>query len=179
MDYLFTRRYSMAHRLYAMGGKCAVPHGHNEFVRVRCRPESEITVPQNMALDFETAKSCWHEWIDTAVDHAFQLSDQDPLIGYFKKEEPTRVHRLLVTPGDPTTEMLALCMARKFKALCGAILVLQELEIEETPTNSVILRLAYPTGTVSRFQSIWLAAPTNPKKWWDRPDMSINDLGAA
>ena len=33
---VFTRRYSMAHRLMADArSKCAVPHGHNELVTVK------------------------------------------------------------------------------------------------------------------------------------------------
>ncbi|MBN9481695.1 MAG: 6-carboxytetrahydropterin synthase, partial [Bordetella sp.] len=39
----FTRRFSMAHRLIAdAGSKCAVPHGHNEFVTVTLEPTAEI-----------------------------------------------------------------------------------------------------------------------------------------
>ena len=35
----FTRRYAMAHRLLATKSpKCAIPHGHNEFVTVRLAP---------------------------------------------------------------------------------------------------------------------------------------------
>ena len=38
----FTRRFSMAHRLIAdAGSKCAVPHGHNEFVTVTLEPTAE------------------------------------------------------------------------------------------------------------------------------------------
>ena len=37
----FTRRYAMAHRLLATkSAKCAIPHGHNEFVTVRLEPEA-------------------------------------------------------------------------------------------------------------------------------------------
>ena len=39
----FTRRYAMAHRLLATkSAKCAIPHGHNEFVTVRLDPTSRF-----------------------------------------------------------------------------------------------------------------------------------------
>ena len=51
----FTRRFSMAHRLIAdAGSKCAVPHGHNEFVKVTLEPTAEIAFGQsNHAASFE------------------------------------------------------------------------------------------------------------------------------
>jgi 6-pyruvoyltetrahydropterin/6-carboxytetrahydropterin synthase len=170
---VFSRRYAMAHRLIAgQSEKCATPHGHNEFVTVvlqatePCRLDANI----NMVEPFERAKSAWHRWIDNHVDHAFQLSDQDPLITWFTLHEPERLNRILVTPGDPTTEMLACLMMSKLNALLaddGGRLLCTDIEIQETPTNTV--RFAGDPSPM---------LPQGPAHacWWMRPDMSINDL---
>jgi 6-pyruvoyltetrahydropterin/6-carboxytetrahydropterin synthase len=82
--------------------------------------------------------------------------------------EPERLHRILVTHGDPTTEMLALCMMSKlnaFLAADGGRLACTEIQIEETPTNKVTF-----DGNPANF------LPTTAAGWWSRPDMSINDL---
>lgn len=166
---VFTRRYCMAHRLPSGGSiKCAVPHGHNEFVTVRLEAIAPrpLDLRVNMVESFERAKSDWHRWIDDAVDHAFQLSADDPLIGFFRSHEPDKLERLLITPGDPTTEMLAACFMAKITAILaadGGRLRCTEVVIEETPTNTVTF-----TGDPAAF----LPAAG----WWNRADMSINDL---
>jgi 6-pyruvoyltetrahydropterin/6-carboxytetrahydropterin synthase len=170
----FSRRFSMAHRLLSgHAEKCAVPHGHNEIVTVRLR----ATTPQrldgraNMVEPFERAKTQWHRWIDSAVDHAFQLSETDPLLAWFQAHEPQRLDRLLVTPGDPTTEMLAVCMMAKLNTFLhadGGRLVCAAIKLQETPTNAV------------RYEGDPLIAlPGTDNAWWVRADMSINDLGSA
>lgn len=173
---VFTRRYSMAHRLVAGGSeRCAVPHGHNETVTVRLQAASPAPLDgvANMVEPFERAKATWHRWIDGRVDHALQLSEADPLLAWFRAHEPHRLDRILVTPGDPTTEVLACCMMAKlnaFLAADGGRLVCVEVRIEETPTNTV----AFDGDPLAV-----LPAPREADRcWWRRPDMSINDLPA-
>ncbi len=170
---VFSRRYSMAHRLIAgESEKCATPHGHNEYVTVRLQATAPTPLDGrvNMVETFERAKSAWHRWIDNHVDHAFQLSDHDPLIDWFQAHEPARAARLLITPGDPTTEMLACCMMSKLNALLaadGGRLSCASIEIQETPTNTVTY-----TGDPAPMLPAAQLAP----RWWARADMSINDL---
>ena len=107
------------------------------------------------------------------VDHALQLSDRDPLIGYFRQHEPERLARLLVTPGDPTTEMLAACFMAKLNAFLekdGSFLRCVEVMVEETPTNTVTF-----SGDPAQ---VLPERPTagNRADWWWRADGSINDL---
>lgn len=175
---VFSRRYSMAHRLLAgRSQKCMVPHGHNEIVTARMQAAcpGRLDGAANMVEPFEEAKGMWHRWIDNCVDHALQLSDQDPMIGYFMEREPDLVARLLVCPGDPTTEALAACFMSKlntFLEAAGGRLRCVELTIEETPTNHV---------TFSGSPLDVLPAQTGgrrPVPWWRRADMSINDLTA-
>lgn len=78
--------------------------------------------------------------------------------------------RILVTPDDPTTELLACCMMAKLNAFLdreGRRLTCAEIRIEETPTNMVLFN-----GNPLSF----LPASDRPLPWWQRPDMSINDL---
>ncbi len=176
LQLVFTRRYSMAHRLLAGGSeKCAMPHGHNEFVSVRLEPTrpGRLDGHANMVEPFERAKRIWHRWIDEHVDHAFQLADRDPLIGYFAGHEPERLNRVLVMPGDPTTELLACCFMAKLNAFLaedGGRLHCVEIKIEETPTNTVIF-----TGDPTDMMPVG-AEEAGRTPWWRRPDMSINDL---
>lgn len=166
----------MAHRLIlGVGGKCAGVHGHNEHVVVHAVPAGEFDMNQgNMCMDFADAKGVWHQFIDNVVDHAFQLGNTDRLIDYFRINEPDKVPRLLVTHGDPTTEMLCMVLIRKFHALCGDALRLRRLEIEETPTNTVAFDV--PVDATKRTIYDFLNAPVDTSNWWDRPDMTINDI---
>ena len=173
---VFTRRYSMAHRLMAAAAsKCSMPHGHNETVTVKLRASvaRRLDGAANMVEPFETAKAQWHRWIDEAVDHAFQLSDRDPLIGYFREHEPERLARLLVTPGDPTTEILAACFMAKLNAFLerdSSGLRCIEVAVEETPTNTVTFA-GDPADVLPE-----RPAAGNRADWWWRADTSINDL---
>ncbi len=171
---VFTRRYAMAHRLIAGASeRCAVPHGHNELVTVRLQATRPAALcgHVNMVESFESAKTTWHRWIDTHVDHALQLSNRDPLLDWFRTAEPARLQRILVTQGDPTTEMLAACMLSKINAFltaAGGTLVCRHIEIAETPTNTVTLD-GDPRDVL----------PQTGPAWWTRADMTINDLHLA
>jgi len=170
---VFTRRFSMAHRLISgTSVKCATPHGHNEFVTVRIQAiePQRLDGRVNMVETFERAKATWHRWIDDHVDHCLQLSDSDPLLGWFRAHEPNTLARILITPGDPTTEMLAACMMAKLGALLaadGGKLHCVHIQIEETPTNTV---------TFEGDPLLVLPKAISADAWWLRADMSINDL---
>jgi 6-pyruvoyltetrahydropterin/6-carboxytetrahydropterin synthase len=170
----FTRRFSMAHRLLAeRTSKCAVPHGHNEFVSVVLAPRAGSKADahwgqSNYTASFESLKKPWHAFVDDALDHAFQLGADDPLIGYFKAHEPDLLPRLLIIPGDPTTEAVGLALLAKLNAFLGLHnpdFEVLRLELEETPTNTVIVT---PADLA--------ACPIDFGAWTHRADLSINDL---
>jgi len=169
----FTRHFAMAHRLLSSGSDmCALPHGHTETVTVRLQPAETITLDgrSNMVEPFARAKGTWHRWIDDHVDHALQIGADDPLLDWFRDHEPARLHRLLVTPGDPTTELLACCLMAKLNAFLkadGGRLTCVEIHLQETPTNAV----EFAGDPLSVLPRSGLALP-----WWRRADMSINDL---
>jgi len=163
----------MAHRLIAgLSEKCAIPHGHNETVTVtmQATTPSPLDGVANMVVPFERAKGTWHRWIDDQVDHSLHLSADDPLIDWFVSREPHRLGRILVTPGDPTTEVLAACMMAKlnaFLAADGGHLSCVSIRVDETPTNTV---------TFEGDAEAVLPRHPQARPWWVRADMSINDL---
>ena len=168
----FSRRYAMAHRLLSEASpKCVTPHGHNETVTVRLASAAQFRFGgANMEAPFEAAKGRWKEWIDTHVDHAFQLNAADPLIGFFRDNEPARLARLMVFDGDPTTEALAAAFWLKldaFLAADGLPFRVDQVRVEETPTNAVVL-------TRETFDPAACGLPD--RAWPRRTDWSINDL---
>ena len=168
----FTRRYAMAHRLLAdPNSKCAVPHGHNEIVSVRLEPLSRFRFGgANAQAPFEAVKGLWHSWIDTHVDHALQLNETDPLIGFFREHEPQRLANLMTFVGDPTTEALAACFWLKLSSFMAAghlPFTVSQVRVEETPTNAVVLtRDSFDADTCG----------LHAKSWPRRADMSINEF---
>ena len=174
---VFRRRYSMAHRLISgISPKCSVPHGHNEYVEVSiiAKKEKPLDGNVNMVELFGRAKDRWHKFIDEKIDHSFQLSDKDPLLDFFLKNEPEKVKKIVVLPGDPTTEMRCACFMSKIQSILDEQnngLVCQKVSIEETPTNTVVLEGAY---AYKKYFSSDLSS--HSKKWWERSDFSINDF---
>ncbi|MDR6183784.1 6-pyruvoyl trahydropterin synthase family protein [Asaia bogorensis] len=175
LELSFTRRFSMGHRLIAGSSeRCAIPHGHNEFVTVtlQAREPARLDGAQNMVIPFADAKRRWHDFIDTRLDHAFQISSSDPLLSWFLTNEPARADRLVVTPGDPTTEMMAALLYAKLQAFLradGDVLCCTSLSLEETPTNTVCL-----TGGPEFYLPVTEAPPESC--WWNRADDTISDL---
>lgn len=168
----FTRRYSMAHRLMAdPRSKCAIPHGHNEFVTVRLTPHARFRFGgANAQAPFEAVKGRWSRWIDGAVDHCFMLNEADPLIDWFRTHEPHQLARIMTFPGDPTTEALAACFFMKMGAFLTADELpfdVAEVRVEETPTNTVCVG-------PEDFDAAGVAA----NAWPRRADMSINAFAA-
>ncbi|GAN88149.1 6-carboxytetrahydropterin synthase [Komagataeibacter intermedius] len=172
-ELVFTRRFSMAHRLLSGDSeRCALPHGHNEYIRAHLRATNPTALDghANMVMPFQRAKGVWHGFIDNHVDHALQLAENDPLLAWFAGNEPQRARRILVTPGDPTTELLACLLMAKlnaFLAADGGALTCASIEIEETPTNTV------------RYSGDPLAVLPQPRTaphcWWRRADTTISD----
>ena len=171
-DLEFTRRYAMAHRLLAAKSpKCAIPHGHNEFVTVRLEPANPFRFGGvNSVAPFETVKRRWHHWIDEHVDHTLHLGEDDPLIGYFRDHEPARLAQIMSFHGDPTTEALAACFWLKLTAFLeveALPFTVREVRIEETPTNGVVLtRKNFDPGECGLARGAWPL----------RADMSINEF---
>ena len=166
IEQVFTRRIAMSHRLvYDPKSPCFSVHGHNLFIKwhVIHRFSTNFTFDfhQNMLEPFAKVKSQVHEWMDKHLDHAHYISDKDPRLSQYYEDQP---NSLVVLPGDPTMEMLGACIFSKINAfLAGTKLACHTVQLDETPTNTVIVR--------SRFN-----LPTEKAHWWNRADNSICDL---
>ncbi|KXV77557.1 6-pyruvoyl trahydropterin synthase family protein [Acetobacter cerevisiae] len=172
-DLVFTRRFSMGHRLiHGASESCALPHGHNEFVTVRLSPtiRARLDGKGNMPVSFQRAKSTWHRFVDEKLDHALQLAEDDPLLAWFQTNEPARAQRIVITPGDPTTELMVCLMMAKLSAFLradGDVLRCTEVSLQETPTNTVTFS-GNPDDMIP-------AVRPREACWWHRADMSISD----
>ena len=88
---------------------------------------------------------------------------------FFRENEPDLLTILLVTPGDPTTEIRAACYHSKLSSFLnsgGKGLICIGLQIQETPTNAVY----FSCDDIGKF------LPSDHDNWWNRADLSINDL---
>jgi 6-pyruvoyltetrahydropterin/6-carboxytetrahydropterin synthase len=91
----FKRVFSAAHRLPNDPSKCNNIHGHN--YRIRVRIDADKYGPEKMVIAFDKVK----EIIDH-YDHALILAEHDPIL-----EMMGKITRVVVVPGDPTTEFMA------------------------------------------------------------------------
>lgn len=190
MIYTFTRRFSMGHRLRDVGiPLCANIHGHNwhlewslDFSRYptiklidnimsmgsinNISPEHQFDPKTGMIHSFAKLKGRVHSWIDNHVDHSFAFAVNDPLLEWLMENEPTT--RALTCPTPPTTEVLAMLFYLKLTAFTIKEGIDAEVEINliETPTNTVKLTQPYKLMALEHLN----------KGWPSRADMSINDL---
>lgn len=169
----FTRRFEAAHRfLMSDSPKCMSLHGHTWRVIVRLRdknttPRQPPTVPNRMLAEFGAVKAMWHRWVDDVLDHSVMLNEDDPLRHYLDHKECR--HRITTTPGDPTTELIAAllhCKCNAFMRTYAPDLFCHEVDIMETPTNTVsLVCFDTPPGM----------GPVDDRFWWHRADMTSAD----
>lgn len=174
MEIEFKRKWEAAHRLIEGENRkttCVQPHGHTWWVSV-CLSSKQprlLNHSTNTLILFEKAKKNWHEWIDNHVDHSFMYNAKDPLLNFMLKDNPEGRH--LVLPGDPTTEMIAVSFMAKFSSFLHEAdpdLYCTSISINETLTNTVRF-----SGNPHEH----LPISKDPlAHWWNRADMSINDL---
>ena len=134
----FRYRFEAAHRFTDASSKCSTPHGHTWWVTLCLEHStSDIDLANNFATDFKELKSDWKKFIDNEVDHYFFLNFDDNLAIHLKNIEPNLNVKL--TPGDPTTEVLAALFFRKAENLLAKFkhITVRSLLLEETPTNSI------------------------------------------
>lgn len=167
---VFTRKFEAAHRLMSDKSlKCNGPHGHSFVVKVTIESTSlqSLDGDINMIEEFGAAKKKWHVWIDECVDHSMMFNSKDPMWQYVRELIPHA--RILLTSGDPTTEMV--CAA--FMAKCNAFLIAEHgdrlkctyIEVVETATNTVTFE-----------GDPYFHIPQGIAYWWNRADMTTHDI---
>ena len=173
-EMIFRRKWEAAHRFIEEENRttlCTQPHGHTWRVEVRLvSPTPRLMDGKSNTVElFHTVKEKWHSFIDQTLDHAFMVNHHDSLLPVLRKENPNG--RFVVTPGDPTTEMLAALFKSKLDAVLastGKNLVCSDLTIHETETNSIRF-LGNPKEVLPLISNL-----KNP--WWTRADLTGHDL---
>lgn len=138
MDVNFRYRFEAAHRFTDVSSKCSTPHGHTWWLTLCLSHESsDINLEKNFATDFKDLKSGWKSFVDNELDHHFFLNSEDSLANHLRETEPNL--NIKLTPGDPTTEVLAALFFRKAESLLGQFehIEVSSVLLEETPTNSI------------------------------------------
>lgn len=90
----------VAHRLSLTPGKCENIHGHSMWVVA----ELEGTVDDHgmlLGIDFGEAKALFRSYLDNQFDHHLLLNKDDTIL-------TSMLPGLMTTPGDPTTENIAM-----------------------------------------------------------------------
>ncbi len=174
LEIQFRRKFEAAHRFIEGENRssiCHQPHGHTWFVTVTLasKEPKTLNLSTNTLVPFKKAKQKWHDWIDNHVDHSFMFNEKDHLLEFMLKDNPNGRH--LVMPGDPTTEMVAMTFMSKFNQFLYEVdpnLYCTSIVIDETQTNTVRFN-GNPQEHLPQSQ--------NPNDfWWNRADLSINNL---
>ena len=138
MKIIFSHRFEAAHRFLGASTKCSTPHGHTWWVHLTLEHSIKSLHPdKNYIEDFKSLKKKWRSFIDNHLDHHFFLNSKDPLKDSILNLVPEV--RLKLTPGDPTTEALALILFNKAEELFNNFegLKASSLKLQETPTNAI------------------------------------------
>lgn len=133
----FRYRFEAAHRFVKTDSvMCRTPHGHTWYITLSLDSGVATLDENNMVGEFHQLKKQWKKFVQEELDHSYFHHHQDPLLPALKETVPD--FRGFATPGEPTTEMLAVLFLRKAQVLFGNKKVLaKEIYLEETPTNSV------------------------------------------
>lgn len=157
---VFTHDIQVGHRLYLQPGKCQQIHGHSMEVSLRLEvhfnEDGYAINDEGRDLEFGAVKKIFRDYLDGFYDHHLLLNENDPWADIFvakdnirfdDPEEPASMADwvtlpgLRKVPGDPSTENIALWIAR----WCAEELrCLTIVEVQETKTNAVV-RTATPS----------------------------------
>jgi 6-pyruvoyltetrahydropterin/6-carboxytetrahydropterin synthase len=139
----FTYRFEAAHRFTkSCKESCATPHGHTWYGTLELSGSDKLN-QADMLAEFALAKKGWKETIDKTFDHSFLANSEDPLLPHLKQILPEV--RLVLFPGDPTTELIAALLHRKAQKIIASIglqdlLCVEAVTIQETPSNTVVYK---------------------------------------
>jgi len=128
-----TRRIEIdyGHRLLNHESKCANMHGHRGVVEVTVSAPALDKVGR--VIDFDCLKEVVGGWIDKHLDHAFIVNKDDLVVVEFLR---TNKQRHFVFDGEPSSENLAIFLARKARDLLASHGVrVTRLRFYETPNN--------------------------------------------
>ena len=172
LELVLQRKFEAGHRLIEGKNRdtiCSQPHGHSWHIKAyfSALEERGLDLKENTLILFSKLKAKWFTWIDQHLDHSFMFNEADPLLEFMLSDHPKGRH--LVTPGDPTTEILAVLFKCKLIAFLKNDkfpMTCHKLTLSESATNGVICtddhRLHLPTVTAS-----------GQLPWWFKNDFSM------
>jgi 6-pyruvoyltetrahydropterin/6-carboxytetrahydropterin synthase len=125
MGYQVSKRFTFcyAHRLMQHPGKCRHLHGHNATVEVFVSGDLGA---DGMVADFGEIKATIGAWVDTWLDHAALLHQDDPLVVVLKNE------RVFAMREHPTAEAIAGLIGGEALKLGLAV---SRVDVHETETS--------------------------------------------
>jgi 6-pyruvoyltetrahydropterin/6-carboxytetrahydropterin synthase len=170
MELRFKYRFEAAHRFtQSSSPSCMTPHGHTWYATLHLQSSSPLNA-NDMAVEFFQLKSSWKALISDVFDHSYMCNSTDPLI-----EPLLKIHgaaRLILFPGDPTTELISLLMFNKCEKFISESqwknqVSVSGITIDETPTNSIHCDRAFYLENISRY-----ATHTG---WWSTSEIAARN----
>ena len=97
--------FETAHRLAAAGSpeKCQSIHGHSWWATVTISGDQLDEL--DMVVEFGAFKSAWRGWLDSTIDHALVIQEDDPVGAAILSVIPGQ--RLFRMKANPSTEAIA------------------------------------------------------------------------
>ncbi len=117
--------FDASHRLLHYRGKCANLHGHRWKVEVWI--EGTVDDTSMILMDYNAIKI-----IVDHFDHQIILNHDDPMV-----ECISQFQEVITTPGDPTSELLAMLIRDMIQGHCqeqGTQAVVSRVRVWESPT---------------------------------------------
>jgi 6-pyruvoyltetrahydropterin/6-carboxytetrahydropterin synthase len=114
-----------SHRLLHYEGKCANLHGHRWKVEVWM--EGEPNPATQILIDYSLIKKVIDKY-----DHQIILNVDDPMVARIRE-----FHPVITTPGDPTSELMAVIIRDDLSAVCqdlGITATVSKIRVWESPT---------------------------------------------
>lgn len=101
-------QFDASHRLLHYKGKCANLHGHRWRVEVWMEGEPDATT--GILIDYNAIKQ-----VIGRFDHQIMLNVTDPMVECISKYQ-----KVITTPGEPTSELLAVLIRDELHEFCHA-----------------------------------------------------------
>lgn len=117
--------FDASHRLLHYRGKCHNLHGHRWKVEIRLT--GRVDEQTNILVDYNEIKKVINRY-----DHQIILNEADPMVPRIEE-----FHPVIKTPGDPTSELLAVLIRDAIEAEysgSGRNICVENIRVWESPT---------------------------------------------
>lgn len=154
------------------------PHGHTWYASLHLKTTAPLN-SNDMSVEFHQLKSEWKDLITNVFDHSYMCNMSDALI-----EPLLKIHgsaRLIVFPGDPTTELISLLLFSKCEKFIANSpwkdqILVSGITIDETPTNSIHCDRAFYLENIARYSAFsgWWSTAEIPARNCTRVETATN-----